>query len=90
MRRTSNLAFNRTCGLRSLEDGQGVSIVHEKSNAFDRNAVAVCIKGRDIPVGWLFKKDNNRAPALEKLKRGGVITGRIERDGEKYIVVFWL
>ncbi len=90
MKRVSNLAFNRTCGLRELAHGQPVALCLEPDNPFDRDAVAVCIRGRGVPIGWLFKKDNNRAPVLQKLRSGGEIAARIEQDGGKYHVVFWL
>ena len=42
------------------------------------------------PLGWLYRKDNNRPPVLAKLDAGGEMTGHIElRDGKK-VVVFWL
>lgn len=99
MRRTSNLAFNREFPQRSgvLEIPSGSSIVlrRDRENPFDADAVGVWLESRpDVPMGWLYRKDNNRAPVLESLDRGKALSGRLEyrssRTNGQKIVVFWL
>ena len=101
MRRTSNLAFNRefpaSSGLLGIPKNKrdNILIKRDKDNPYDTDAVGIYLSGHDEPLGWLYKKDDNRQPVLKKLDESGCgIEGRIEQAPEgskaKFIVVFWL
>ncbi len=95
MKRVSNLAFNREfptkSGLTAIPGKNTVRIARDTGNPFDADAVGVWLDSTpDLPMGWLYRKDNNRPPVLTKLDAGGAITGHIELQDGKKVVVFWL
>ena len=98
MKRTSNLAFNREFPAKSGRSGLPkhcpISLRRDRSNRFDEDAVGVYTTGDSEVLGWLFKKDSNRADVLKKLDAGGALDGHIEAapPGSKvrFVVVFWL
>mgnify|MGYP001033361558 CR=1 FL=1 len=95
MKRRSNLAFNREfpahSGLPGIPRNNAVRIARDRNNAFDADACGVWLDGvPELPIGWLYRKDNNRPAALEKLDSGGELTGHIELFDGKKVVVFWL
>ena len=95
MKRISNLAFNREfparSGLHGIPRDNTVRIARDRQNAFDADAVGVWLDNLlELPLGWLYRKDSNRAPVLAKLDAGGEITGHIELKDGKKVVVFWL
>lgn len=98
MKRVSNLAFNREfptlSGLKGLPRNCPVTIRRDCDNQYDPDAVGIFMNDHQHALGWLFKKDDNRAPVLEKLDQGGAIEGHVEQapagSKVKFVVVFWL
>lgn len=99
MRRVSNLAFNQefpaATGMTGLPAENAVFLRRDTRNPYDPDAVGVWLDTRpDVPVGWLYRKDNNRRAVLQALDQGKVLQGRVQirtpgANGQK-IVVFWL
>lgn len=99
MRRVSNLAFNRefpaATGMTGLPAGNTVFLRRDPHNPYDPDAVGVWLEScPKMSLGWLYRKDNNRAVVLQALDQGKVLQGRVQirtpgANGQK-IVVFWL
>jgi len=102
MRRISNLAFNREfpaiSGLSGTKDKSPVILARDPENPYDPDAVGVWLQGYpQAPLGWLFRKDENRPVVLEALGKGREIKGHItlrpgqgDRKARQKIIVFWL
>jgi len=95
MKRVSNLAFNREfparSGLSAIPGKNTVHLRRDRANLFDSDAVGVWLDEiPELPLGWLYRKDNNRAPVLAKLDAGGALTGHVAMQDGKKVVVFWL
>jgi len=83
MRRISNLAFNRdfpsSSGLSGIPARNTVRLARDLDNPFDAEAVGVWLEGHpEAPLGWLYRRDDNRDAVLQKLDAGGDVTGHIE------------
>ena len=94
MKRQSNLAFNREfpvkTGLSGIPRDSGVQLRMDTANQFDPDAVGIFLDKVEVVMGWLYRKDNNRAAVISKLRCGGEITGHIELVDGKKVVIFWL
>ncbi len=102
MRRLSNLAFNQDFPAASGRSGikleSLVVLGRDRENPFDVDAVGVWLEDvRNIPLGWLYRKDANRPVVLQALDRGATIQGRIvlrsgsaNRQHRQKAVLFWL
>lgn len=100
-KRMSNLAFNQefpaASGLSGIPRKNQVRIAHDRQNPYDVDAVGIWLEGfPTVPLGWLYRKDANRADVLKKLESTGWLDGHVElvkRPGNKAprnVVVFWL
>jgi hypothetical protein len=102
MRRMSNLAFNQdfpaASGRSGIKAESRVILNRDRENPFDVDAVGVWLEDvRNIPLGWLYRKDANRPVVLQALDRGTTIQGRIvlrpgsaNRQHRQKAVLFWL
>ena len=99
MRRVSNLAFNRefpaATGMAGLPADNTVFLRRDRQNPYDPEAVGVWLEScPEVPLGWFYRKDNNRTAVLQALNQGKVLQGRVQlstpRSNGQKIVVFWL
>ena len=107
MRRVSNLAFNQefpaASGLSGIRSESHVVLARDRHNPFDSDAVGVWLEGfPKIPLGWLYRKDTNRAVVLQALDQGKQLQGRVQlrapnprmredrRSERQKVAVFWL
>jgi len=97
MRRVSNLAFSREfvqrTGVSDFRAGSPVFLGRDRENPYDEDAVGVfLVSCPGLPLGWLYRKDNNREPVLLALDRGQELAGKLEARGGKdlFSVIFWL